>query len=225
MIIGFSGFAGVGKDTAAMQLEDQQFTRISLSDPMKRVLYQLYGFSQEQLWGPSEERNKPDERYPRAHAFNKDKKCVCCGYRLMDEYKPCFLTPRYALQLLGTEFGRQAYENTWVDNVLRAATCNEQHRSTYGYTRTNGLVRSGVPLVHTAIPDVRFRNEVQRLSEWNIPIFRIKRPGFEAPAFDHPSEAEQATIPDSAFTAVIHNDGTVEDLRANVRAKVLPLLK
>ena len=58
-IIIVSGKAGSGKDTAAAHIA-QTFNgvTIALADPMKRFAKELVGFTTEQLWGPSAERNK-----------------------------------------------------------------------------------------------------------------------------------------------------------------------
>ena len=39
---------------------------------MKRIARDVFGFSDEQLYGPSEMRNAPDERYPREHEWKPD---------------------------------------------------------------------------------------------------------------------------------------------------------
>ena len=64
MIIGIAGKAGSGKDTVAGFICNS-FNGISIAqaDPMKRFAEAVFGFSQEQLWGPSECRNAPDARF------------------------------------------------------------------------------------------------------------------------------------------------------------------
>jgi hypothetical protein len=93
-VIGLSGRAGAGKDTAADILIKQfGFVKISLADEMKRICARIYGWGQDRLWGPSERRNLPDPDLGG-------------------------LTARKALQHLGTEWGRAMYENTWVNLAL-----------------------------------------------------------------------------------------------------------
>ena len=46
--------------------------------------------------------------------------------------KQCYLTPRHALQQLGTEWGRRCYNNTWIDYAIRVADfllCGEKKTS------------------------------------------------------------------------------------------------
>ena len=96
MIIGLSGLAGSGKTTVAnMLVKNHVFEAISLADPMKRFCKEMFGFSDEQLYGPSSARNAIDPRYGKS--------------------------PRVALQHLGTEWGRAFHENVWVDYAMREA--------------------------------------------------------------------------------------------------------
>ncbi len=252
MIIGLSGFAGSGKDAVADMLnQNQRFVKVALADPLKRIARDVYDFTDEQLWGPSSLRNKPDKRYPREHTWGGERKdtCQCCGIaRLRDEtgtgwfnteYPQCYLTPRYALQLLGTEWGRHCYPHTWVDKAVRVA---EQllkkdylaAEKVWEYDQKRGLVqemvfdhvlpRSSAPHAlgveqlpkGVVVPDVRFKGEVFRLKEQKTVLVRIKRAGYDKPAFDHPSETEQVDIPDSEFDYILHNNRDLEQLRLNV---------
>jgi hypothetical protein len=63
-IIGISGKAGSGKDTVAEYLvEHHGFVRMALADEMKRFCKRVFGFTDLQLWGPSDNRNAIDRRY------------------------------------------------------------------------------------------------------------------------------------------------------------------
>jgi hypothetical protein len=53
----------------------------------------------------------------------------------------------------------------------------------------------------------------QMTTEFFIPVLiRVKRPSIPNPPYNHRSETEMATIPDSVFDFVVNNNGTVEDL-------------
>jgi hypothetical protein len=64
-IIGIAGEAGSGKDTVAgfIQKYTQNSVCIAQADSMKRFAKKAFGFTEEQLWGPSEYRNAPDLRF------------------------------------------------------------------------------------------------------------------------------------------------------------------
>jgi len=61
-IILLVGDAGSGKDTIGKTIADNyNGITIGQADPMKRFAKKVFGFSDEQLWGSSEERNIPSE--------------------------------------------------------------------------------------------------------------------------------------------------------------------
>jgi hypothetical protein len=226
ILLGVSGLAGVGKDTAANFLVDKcDFVKISFADPLKRICRDVYDFTEQQLWGPSEYRNKPDKRYPRKHSFplGIDPICLCCGWDygslLRNESKApqCYLTPRYALQKLGTEWGRDCYENVWVEYALRLSRTILDNPTKFDYTNKLGCYpadRSLNPVQGIVIADCRFKNEIEMMQANGGQMLRLKRPGagLSGSAGTHASELEQQSILDSAFNFVIDNDGTIEDL-------------
>lgn len=173
MIVGIIGKAGSGKSTAA-ELIRARFNGevVSLADPIKQIAQGLFGFTNEQLWGPSANRNAPDARFTRPDG------------------EP--LTPRYALQTLGS-WGRDCYESIWIDAALRLAA---KHRV-------------------AVIPDVRYPNEAEAIERAGGVLIRIVRPGagLEGDAGRHPSETAQEGI---RAHAEVLNDGTIEDLRVRL---------
>lgn len=61
-----SGFSGVGKDEFCKRLVEQYgAVHTGIADPAKRHMADVYGFSREQLFGPSHMRNAGDPRYPK----------------------------------------------------------------------------------------------------------------------------------------------------------------
>lgn len=226
MILGVSGLAGSGKDTFAKFLvENHGFVVVSLADPLKRICKEVFDFTDEQLWGPSEKRNAPDERYPR---FKPDPMTLVRevdGDRVGEfrdtesgrEFVP--LTPRYALQKLGTEWGRDCYQNVWVEYAVRVS--QELLGSALArYNQKDGLTHLSVGRTDDrvkgiAIPDVRFQNEIEGIRKAGGKVIRIVRPGagLKGVAALHASEVEQASIPNEAFDLVVENTGTLDDLR------------
>lgn len=189
-LIGISGHAGSGKDTAADALVASGWAKVALADPMKRFVAEAFDWDQE-VWGPSELRSLPDKRYPLPDGS---------GY----------LSPRRALQTLGTEWGRACYQDTWVRAALRAV----EHLALgdFVYTGKSGLQRTArmikTPPPGVVIPDVRFKNEVKAIWQAGGRVIRIKRPGRDGATgiVGHASEAEQDGIPDEDFDMVLIND-------------------
>lgn len=225
-ILGLLGNSGAGKDTLADYLvKEYRFVKVGLADPLKRICKEVYGFSDEQLWGPSEKRNEPDWRYPRsARAIGDpaETKEWLLGLRETSEPKAWlrfaaehFLTPRFALQALGTEWGRNCYNNTWIDYGIRVA--KELLFGYARYTAKDGLILTEKDVgicPGVVISDCRFRNEFDAIKKVSGMMVRIKRPGYHGSVgiAGHASEEEQKTLPDNIFDWIVTNDGTIGDM-------------
>ena len=222
MIIGICGRAGAGKDTLAdLLVQHYKFVKVSFADPLKRICAEVFDFTYDQLWGPSSMRNKPDERYPRHwHNWSEDNDpyvCVCCGVKEVGDSQ-CYLTPRYALQQLGTEWGRNCHPDVWLEHALKTAAKIEQ--GGYFYSAKSGLrIDHTIDARHVVIPDLRFENEVYRLRGAGARAIRLVRPFESAEAFfgTHISENQLKDIPESVFDSVIVNGGSIEDLHSVMR--------
>lgn len=234
MIIGISGLSGSGKDTLAdMMVKEYDFVKIGIADPMKRICKKIYDFSDEQLWGPSEKRNSIDKRYPRTeHVLSIDStNCQVCGIDKNFINMTCYLTPRYALQILG-DWGVNCYCDTWSDIAVHTAQeLLKDRKIQIYYSHKSGLhyeadgvvtVQSeiGKPPPYRAkgvvIPDVRLKSDMHRLRKAKAKFIRIKRSG-KNPRWNHPSETKQLEIPDSEFDQIIINDGSESDLRNHLK--------
>lgn len=245
MIIGISGIAtdrdgnkgttGVGKDLVADHLvEKHSAVKVAMADPLKRIARDVYAFTEEQLWGPSEYRNEPDRRYPRPrHDWRYDesvqrRECACCNLRThYDDYDAdvttCFLTPRYALQLLGTEWGRHCYPDTWVDLALRTAT--QILEGSFAYDPHLGIferdfysIRDFHRTEFVGIPDIRFINELKAVRASGGKLVRIKRDVEKtfASSAKHVSETQLLDLPDEEFDEIIENDSDTHTLGLKV---------
>lgn len=194
IIIGISGFAKTGKDTAAGYLvRDMGFTRVALADEIKRAAQKWFGFSYYDLWGESENREK-----------------IVNG-----------VSVRKACQFIGTEVARTLDPNVWVNcisdvcaRLMIGMPSNSGLR--YEYLPDRGLfVKEGWarPPAGIVISDIRYKNEIEAIRSWSGMLIRIKRnQTIEGDASQHKSETEMTEIPDSEFDYVIENDKTVDDL-------------
>lgn len=80
-VVCISGYSGSGKDELAKQLiEGHGAIKVGLADPAKRHLADLYGFSEDQLFGPSASRNAGDLRYLKTEAAAKNIKPSQASY-------------------------------------------------------------------------------------------------------------------------------------------------
>lgn len=222
MIIGIAGTAGSGKSTVADHLVAKHgFIAVNLADPIKRFCREVFDFSEEQLWGPSEKRNEPDKRYGKPVRILVDQ----------DEYgtRTEYLTPRHALQQLGTEWGRACYPNIWVDYAIRVAKQLLKKDYVLNAAVNAYHAKTGLRFSHTpygsgsvklpkgvVIPDVRFRNEVDAIRAAGGKVWRVSRfgAGLQGAAAKHQSETELDTIPLELFTQQVSNNSTLEALYA-----------
>ena len=189
-IISLTGNMGVGKDTMAdYMVEKYGFVKVSMADPFKRIAKEVYEFSDEQLWGPSSERNKDDMRYPRADGT--------------------FLSARIVTQLLGNELSRLAYPETWIVYMKRVVDKIQQG---YFYSEKQGpyqLEGKKSEYAGIIVSSCRFENEIGAIKEMGGKAVRLVRPSLSTEGFlqagvgNHLSEKEQLAIPNSFFNYVI----------------------
>lgn len=147
-VVGVSGQAGAGKDTVANYIvEKYGFVRVALADPLKRLGFRVFRFSEEQLWGPSDARNAVDDRFAGDLAWDRalerlhlisheycadvlgtadDTRLEQASNSLIHWFywlKSTFygkLSPRIMLQTLGTEWGREVVgEDIWMNYFFR----------------------------------------------------------------------------------------------------------
>jgi hypothetical protein len=177
VLIGIAGLKGSGKDTFVRFLIEEAAVlgwsarAFSFAEPMKRFCAEVFDWSYDDLTGPSELRERPDPRYRRADGE--------------------LLTPRFALQTLGTEWGRTCFPNVWVDLTIRL------------------VERSKADLA--VITDCRFENEARAIQQAGGQIAYIDRLGLDVAP--HPSETEQLGSAFQSMCVRISNAGTLDDLR------------
>lgn len=187
-IIGLSGFARAGKDeTAKVLVEDYGFTRVAFADKLREVLYQLNPLIDVEHFVYD------DKFLEREPVFKRYVQDVIDRFG-WDGYKETPYGPeiRRLLQRLGTEAGRLTlWDSIWIDAAF-----------------------AGVESKKVVVTDARFINEFEAIKERGGEIWRVERPGI-GPANNHASEIEAITY--RGFDAKIINDGSLEDLRNEVK--------
>ena len=239
MIVGISGLSGSGKSAAGdVLVKNHGFVAIAFADIMKRICMEVFDFTEEQVWGDG--KNIADERYQR-----KARGYACTEAKFVGKLPPpgeceeldeltakakadMYLTPRYALQKLGS-WGRECYPMVWAEHTLRVAKDILSEEAVH-YSPVKGAF-IGKPFLKkgVVITDVRFKNEIAAIKEAGGKVIRIIRLGHMEPKWDHPSEMEQLDVPDEEFDYILHNVGDLYLLGLKVgtmldvlRGKILP---
>lgn len=203
MIVGLMGNIGSGKDTVAeILIKHHGFTSLSFADALKDTASVIFGWSRELLEGKSSQSRQWREQVDHWWAE-----------KLGIEH----LTPRWVLQQLGTNVMRTHFHSEiWV------ATVERKIRDCTG------------PVVVT---DIRFPNEAQAVIAQSGTVWHVHRGetpewwnlAVTATTEQHPDQAQaqqqlaqQGVHPSEWNLAgiqphcVIHNTGTLEDLRRTV---------
>lgn len=213
-----SGFSGIGKDEFCKRLIEKHYAiQTGLADPAKRHMADIYGFTEEQLFGPSKCRNAGDLRYPK---FDRTRDSS------IEEGDPAFwLSPREALQKY-CGLMNELYQDTWIrkgiEDQIKIASGEYTYSKMCGLMhvsdrRCGGGYEDRPENVVTCFADFRHWHEIRlarkHRSENLLPVLvRIVSERIKTPPYDHRSETEQTTIPDSEFDFVVRNDGTVQEL-------------
>jgi len=202
LIIGLVGFAGSGKDTVGHMLYEQGFIKESFAAPLKDAVSKIFGWNRGMLEGANSVdrkwREEPDEYWSKKMG------------------KP--FSPRMALQLMGTEAGRDVFHpNIWLDAFERRVLTKLENQ----------------PDSNFVVTDVRFNNEIKKLNEMGGIIVRVKRgeePFYYNAAYQYntgqgiggkygiPEEllnihlSEWDWIGNPLITHEVSNDSTLEDL-------------
>lgn len=139
MIVGLVGFIGAGKGSVAdLLVKYHGFQKESFANSVKDSVSVIFGWDRASLEGDTPEsrawREAPDEFWSK---------------KLGKQF-----SPRMALQLMGTEAGRDVFhENLWVYTVERRCDPNKNY----------------------VIADVRFPNEIKAIQNAGGIVVRVKR--------------------------------------------------
>jgi hypothetical protein len=194
MLIGVVGFISSGKGTVGEIFSEQGFVRDSFAKPLKDAVSIVFGWPRELLEGDTEHsrtwREEPDVFW--SEKFGRE------------------FSPREALQLMGTEAGRETFHpDIWVISLLNRAKGKD-----------------------VVVTDVRFKNEIDYIQKNDGIVIRVKR-GEDPDWFDwlssetdefyreqimkgrnvHRSEWDWVGCD---FDYVIENNGTIQQLRKKV---------
>jgi len=173
VIVGITGKKGHGKDTVGEVFTKAGYLRDFFAAPIKEAVKLALNMTDEQVHGTVDVKETIDPRYG--------------------------ITPRWAMQSMGTEWGRNL-----INKDVWAIACLSR------------IENSGA--LNWVITDTRFTNEADIIKEKGGIIVKVVRPNADTGSFeDHPSELQIDLIePDYTIT----NDGTLDELVTQVKALV-----
>lgn len=247
-IIGILGQAGAGKDTTgdlvAMITEGGE--KMALADPMKSFAKRVFGFTDDQLWGPSELRNAPDYRFgmkpwqvwkaygvKMTHAMVMSRLCDIETFDwlvdLFPDAKGAELNIAWArLVIWGRGVLQQAERDGYLTPRKVLQTVGTEWGRDFshniwidlGIRRAKEKLENGAKVV--VITDCRFLNEAKVLHEEGA-VWRITRPGYDgslansAGVANHRSERDQHSDEIAQYVSEeLLNDKTIVDLEDKV---------
>ena len=187
ILVGILGAKGSGKSTIAQHLKEQhRFVRYSMASVLKDML-RAAGLKEEHIHGSLKE--TPQD--------------ILCGK-----------TPRWAMQSLGDEWGRQQIgQDLWV----RLAEANLQE-----VVRQLTILRRGeAGEIAVVIDNIRYPNELEMVRRQQGQLFLVRRPSVEPRKRwlrkEHASETLWRKA-EADFT--VFNDGSKDSLLAQVDFKL-----
>lgn len=192
-LIGLAGAAGAGKDTVAEILREHYgWAVFSFSDALYAEVAAGFGVHPDMLYA-RETKETPDGLLAPRRCADPDARAVL----IQEAGNPAAAcSPRWVLQRWGTEYRRAQYPAYW----LRRAE-----------ERLDQLEHEGYP--RAANTSVRFPNERRWIEARGGTVVHVRRPGYE-PQSDYESEKP---LPVLRHDIVLHNDGTIEQLREAIR--------
>lgn len=202
MIIGISGKIGSGKDTAAELLQElypeANFEIKKFAGKLKQVASMLTGIAIEKF---------EDQEFKKTHLGPEWSSFIYIG-EFKDQLVENRMTVRELLQKLGTEAMREGlHQNVWVNSLFADYLAKTIATGTSEFDVTEKDV-----LPNWIITDVRFANEAIAVKKRGI-LIRIERDNLSFTS-NHSSETSLDNYSD--FDYVIKNNGSIEDLRAEL---------
>lgn len=192
-LLGVCGRKRHGKDTIGEFLrEGWDYTPIAFADPIKRICMDIYGLSYDQCYGGDEYKEVVDERWG--------------------------LTPRYIMQRVGTEMGREVHKETWVrycfEQIERARRREPVILHIPAKRGFFPAASSGVNASQWVVTDVRLPDEARAVQNRGGRVIKAIRPSLLQGAVDmHQTET---CIDDIRADHLLLNDGGLAQLRARL---------
>ncbi len=186
MIIAISGKIGSGKSTVGDIFEKQGFQLDSFAKSVKDICSILFGYDRNKIEGST-----PDDRLWREKVDKNHTNLIGKNF-----------TPRDAMVLVGTQFGRNMiHQNIWIETLFNR------------YDKNTDLL----------ITDLRFPNEYEEIKKRGGIVIRINRPNLtkltnlnSSNSSNSSNHISECALDNYNFDYVINNNTTLYDLEIKV---------
>lgn len=192
ILLGFHGPAGAGKDTCAQLLASHGFQAVAFADALRAEIAEAWRIDTRML------SDRATKEWPiEALAIGRcaDRGFVL-GYPAEQRDEP--RSPRWIMQQWGTEYRRANFRHYWIEKVhawVRARRAEGLHR--------------------LCVTDVRFPNEAELVRYLGGVVVRVHRPSLPA-LLQPPGSQQHVSEQVLPCSEVVHNDGDLEHLRAEL---------
>lgn len=207
ILIGIAGRAGAGKDTIADYLvASNGFIKFSFSDALYLEVQTAFDLPDQKLLRDRETKDTPTLQLALHQCEDKDFIDVVLAAMWKDahyasrpatELRHVPLSPRYVLQLWGTEYRRVKQPDYWLERA--GLWMKDQYNK--GHTR----------FVNTS---VRFKNEREWIYHGGGTVWHVLRN--DLPPMDNAGHESEKPLPIRIGDYVIHNVGTLRNLELRV---------
>lgn len=208
-IVGINGFKRSGKNTvyelAQQMLPNAKVQQIGFADALKCIGLEALGF------------DRPDDELILLADSIKEASTISVFYEEPDDQP----VGQYEdMATLHNETGREFFQNLgnlarerfgkdfWVDQVLPVRWVDEQYLDT---TFSRLELAKDYDTDYLFITDLRYPNEADRIKALGGVVWEVIRPGIESDG-----HASEQPLPRELVDWVIHNDGSLDDLRLHV---------
>lgn len=207
-VIGLHGLPGVGKDVIADYLVNSHgFVRLAFADAVKAELIDAFALRDDtDLFTDRDLKVKATPLLMLARCRSQTfirlarKVLGTTSWNVMFQER----TPRWIMQMWGTEFRRGQNHTYWIDKVARAIDELPPHQN-------------------VVVTDVRFPDEAGLVQSLEGDIWEIVRPNNPlAERID--GHTSNRRLPDYRVDVTISNDASIEELEWAVEAQLLPLV-
>lgn len=212
MIIGFVGFIGSGKDTAADYLVNTHgFRRDSFANTLKDAVAAVFGWDRVLLEGRTKEAREWREQVDPWWAERLD----------MPK-----LTPRWVLQYWGTEVARKAFhDNIWIHSVeykLATISDNVVISDVRFPNEIKSIKDAGGMVIRTHRgPDPEWYHAAEIVNKG--PTKNLSWASNKSFLDNYKIHVSETSWIGTNFDAILDNDGTIDDLYSQINQLLNPL--